>query len=149
MKYSDINIFSLTGEVNEDDTILPFHKSRTISRKSSTVDVDGSVHMMRGIAYDTDMYNSDDEKEDASNLFNWNLRKLSAATFELLANVFKETSCQSCSPCSRRHKEWMIKESQVLSLGAIVETHMDDMVFHVNSLSYSWGGVFDDALGVT
>ena len=65
--------------------------------------VDDSVRVMRGNAYDTDMYDSYDEKEDASNLSDWNLRELSAATFELLANVFKETSCQSSSPCSRRH----------------------------------------------
>uniref|UniRef100_A0A182TF33 Uncharacterized protein n=1 Tax=Anopheles melas TaxID=34690 RepID=A0A182TF33_9DIPT len=97
--------------------------------------VDDSVRVMRGNAYDTDMYDSYDEKEDDSNLSDWNLRKLSSATFELLANVFKETSCQSCSPCSRRHcskrKNWMIKESHVLSLGATVEARMIGMMLHV------------------
>ncbi|KAL3191764.1 hypothetical protein MRX96_059500 [Rhipicephalus microplus] len=85
MKYSEIDIILLKGDVEEDEMIPDreedirprFHKSKTHSQK----------HMDDNIDEDSV---SDDGLDDDNTLSDWNLRKCSAAALDVLANVFHE-----------------------------------------------------------
>ena len=81
MKYSEIDIILLRGDVDENDENVPdreedvkprFHRSRT-------------HHQGNNENMDDD---DDDGLDDDSSLSDWNLRKCSAAALDVLANVF-------------------------------------------------------------
>lgn len=121
MKYSEIEIILLKGDIEEDEMIPDkeedikprFHRSRTHSQK----------HM----GGDNEEENGDDESDDDSDdnsLTDWNLRKCSAAALDVLANVFREELLPVVLPILKEtlfHQDWVIKESAVLALGAIAE----------------------------
>jgi transportin-1 len=126
MKYSEIDIIILKGDVEEDEFIPDreedikprFHKSRT-----HTIKADGQSG-----SGEHDIGDSEDEDEDGlvddSNLSDWNLRKCSAAALDILANVFKEEILPILLPILKEtlfHEQWVIKESGILALGAIAE----------------------------
>lgn len=139
MKYSEIDIIILKGDVEEDEFIPDreedikprFHKSRT-----HTIKADGQS----GSA-EHDIGDSEDEDEDGlvddSNLSDWNLRKCSAAALDILANVFKEDILPILLPILKEtlfHEQWVIKESGILALGAIAEGCMSGMIPHLPEL---------------
>lgn len=120
MKYSDIDIILLKGNVEVDEMIPDreedikprFYSSRTHAQS----------HM-------DDYENDDDEDddEDGNGLkgnSEWNLRKCSAAGLDLLANVFHDELLPVVLPILREtlfHQDWVTKEAAVLALGAIAE----------------------------
>lgn len=132
MKYSEIDIILLKGDV-EDDEMIPdkesdikprFHKSRTHSQKYQ----DGAEEDGEG---------SDEGYDDDDSLSDWNLRKCSAAALDVLANVFHEDVLPVLLPILKEtlfHGEWEIKESGILVLGAIAEGCMNGMVPHLPEL---------------
>ncbi|CAB4054006.1 TNPO1 [Lepeophtheirus salmonis] len=108
MKYSEIDIILLRGDVEEDEMIPDreedirprFHRSRSHhSGGNEDEEDDGSL----------------DNDEDLSD---WNLRKCSAAALD--ETLF--------------HQEWEIKESGILALGAIAEGCMSGMIPHLHEL---------------
>jgi len=133
MKYSEIDIILLKGDVEEDEMVPDrdedirprFHKSRTHTVKHTDPDsaeVDGD---------------DDDGMDDDSSLSDWNLRKCSAAALDVLANVFHEDLLPVLLPILKEtlfHAEWEIKESGILALGAIAEGCMQGMVSHLSEL---------------
>lgn len=130
MKYSDIDIIILKGDVEEDEMIPDreedikprFHKSRTHTVKAETNDIG-----------DDDESDEDGLDDDDSNLSDWNLRKCSAAALDVLANVFKDEILPILLPILKDtlfHESWEIKESGILALGAIAEGCMQ--VCHLN-----------------
>uniref|UniRef100_A0A2R5LBL4 Putative nuclear transport receptor karyopherin-beta2/transportin importin beta superfamily n=2 Tax=Ornithodoros turicata TaxID=34597 RepID=A0A2R5LBL4_9ACAR len=132
MKYSEIDIILLKGDVEEDEMIPDreedirprFHKSRTHSQK----------HMDENIDEDS---GSDDGLDDDNTLSDWNLRKCSAAALDVLANVFHEELLTVLLPILKEtlfHQGWEIKESGILALGAIAEGCMAGMVPHLPEL---------------
>lgn len=141
MKYSEIDIIILKGDVEEDEFIPDrdedikprFHKSRTHTVK-------GDIHQSSGGSNDADIGDSDDEEDgfvDDSNLSDWNLRKCSAAALDILANVFKEEILPILLPILKEtlfHDQWVIKESGILALGAIAEGCMQGMIPHLPEL---------------
>ncbi|XP_042899657.1 transportin-1 isoform X2 [Parasteatoda tepidariorum] len=132
MKYSELDIILLKGDVEKDEMIPDreedirprFHKSKTHSQK----------HMDDNTENDTE---SDDGLDDDSSLSDWNLRKCSAAALDVLASVFHEELLHVLLPILREtlfHQDWEIKESGILALGAIAEGCMNGMIPHLPEL---------------
>jgi len=128
MKYSEIDIILLKGDVEEDEMIPDreedirprFHRSR-------------SHHA--GPSGDPD--EDDDGMDDDNSLSDWNLRKCSAAALDVLANVFMNDLLPELLPILKEtlfHDDWEIKESGILALGAIAEGCMGGMIQHLPEL---------------
>lgn len=139
MKYSEIDIILLKGDVEEDEMIPDreedirprFHKSRS-ARHAADVSVDNVPNENGGVEED-----EDDCLDDDSSLSDWNLRKCSAAALDGLANVFRDQLLPVLLPILREtlfHQEWDVKESGILALGAIAEGCMNGMIPHLNEL---------------
>lgn len=153
MKYSEIDIILLKGDI-EDDGSIPdrdedirprFHKSKTHMMKHTTpngvipnmVEENGHGHSL------DEEEDSDDDTDDDNSLSNWNLRKCSAAALDVLATVFKEDLLPVLVPILKEtlfHSDWVIKESGILALGAIAPTgmvcHLAELIpFLINCLS--------------
>lgn len=139
MKYSEIDIIILKGDVEEDEFIPDrdedikprFHKSRT-----HTLKTEGAQGSGEGDIGDSDD-DDDDGLVDDSNLSDWNLRKCSAAALDILANVFKDEILPILLPILKEtlfHEQWVVKESGILALGAIAEGCMQGMIPHLPEL---------------
>ncbi|XP_009459995.1 PREDICTED: transportin-2-like [Nipponia nippon] len=131
MKYSEIDIILLKGDVEEDEAIPDseqdikprFHKSRTVTLQHEE-------------ERPQDPDDAEDEDDDDT-LSDWNLRKCSAAALDVLANVFREELLPHLLPLLKEllfHPEWVIKESGILVLGAIAEGCMQGMVPYLPEL---------------
>ncbi|XP_057298816.1 transportin-1-like [Hydractinia symbiolongicarpus] len=115
MKYSNMDIMLLKGDVEEDETIPDneqdirprFHKAKSHNPDANPGD------------------DSDDEDDgDDDSLSDWNLRKCSAAALDVLATVFKDELLPILLPILKEilfHPDWVTKESGILVLGAIAE----------------------------
>lgn len=122
MKYSEIDIILLKGDVEEDDNIPDkeedirprFHKSKTHTIKNAM----GSNSTENGTDKDDD--DDYDDVDDDGSLSDWNLRKCSAAALDVLANVFRDDLLPILIPILKEtlfHQDWDIKESGILALG--------------------------------
>lgn len=120
MKYSELDIALLKGDVEEDEMIPDkeedirprFYRSKTHSQPR----MDDSEN-----ADEED--DSDDDDCDGGNS-EWNLRKCSAAALDLLANVFHDDLLPVVLQILGEtlfHQDWITKEAAVLALGAIAE----------------------------
>nr|XP_046197320.1 transportin-2-like [Oncorhynchus gorbuscha] len=133
MKYSEIDIILLKGDVEEEDDTVPdseqdikprFHKSRTV-----TLQHEG------GEGEEAEDHDDDDDDDDT--LSDWNLRKCSAAALDVLANVFRDELLPHLLPLLKGllfHPDWVVKESGILVLGAIAEGCMQGMVPYLPEL---------------
>lgn len=135
MKYSEIDIILLKGDVEEDEMIPDkdqdikprFHKSK--------------VHSMHdGAGQDGDGEEDEDEDggiDDDDALSDWNLRKCSAAGLDVLANVFNDDLLPHILEKLNEllfHQDWVLRESGILVLGAIAEGCMTGMLPHLPKL---------------
>merc|ERR1740131_637718 len=129
MKYSEIDIILLKGDVEEDEMIPDreedirprFHRSRSHHAGPSSEQGD----------------EDDDGLDDDNSLSDWNLRKCSAAALDVLANVFMNDLLPELLPILKEtlfHDDWEIKESGILALGAIAEGCMGGMIQHLPEL---------------
>ena len=130
MKYSEIDIILLRGDVDENDENVPDREE----------DVKPRFHRSRSHHQGTNE-NMDDEDDDGldddSSLSDWNLRKCSAAALDVLANVFLTELLPVLLPILKEtlfHAEWEVKESGILALGAIAEGCMSGMIPHLAEL---------------
>ncbi|XP_026462930.1 transportin-1-like [Ctenocephalides felis] len=145
MKYSEIDIIFLKGDVEEnemvpdrEEDIRPrFHKSKSVKHTVSTGgDAENNLNHSTSEDFDDDD-DDDDCIDDDSSLSDWNLRKCSAAGLDVLANVFKDDLLPVLVPILKEtlfHNEWEIKESGILALGAIAEGCMNGMIQHLPEL---------------
>ncbi|KTG36519.1 hypothetical protein cypCar_00026644 [Cyprinus carpio] len=133
MKYSEIDIILLKGDVEEDDNVPDseqdikprFHKSRTVTLQHEGGEGEEGEDI------------DDDEDDDDDTLSDWNLRKCSAAALDVLANVFRDDLLPHLLPLLKGllfHPDWVIKESGILVLGAIAEGCMQGMVQYLPEL---------------
>uniref|UniRef100_A0A674H5K9 Transportin-1 n=1 Tax=Taeniopygia guttata TaxID=59729 RepID=A0A674H5K9_TAEGU len=131
MRYSEIDIILLKGDVEEDEAVPDseqdikprFHKSRTVT-------------LAHEEPHDGDEDDGDEDDDDDA-LSDWNLRKCSAAALDVLANVFREELLPHLLPLLKEllfHLEWVVKESGILVLGAIAEGCMQGMVPYLPEL---------------
>ncbi|KTG43331.1 hypothetical protein cypCar_00006704 [Cyprinus carpio] len=120
MKYSEIDIILLKGDVEEDEAVPDneqdikprFHKSRTVTLRHE------------GDEGEEGEESDEDDDDDDDSLSDWNLRKCSAAALDVLANVFRDELLPHLLPVLKEllfHPEWVVKESGILVLGAIAE----------------------------
>ncbi|XP_017783866.1 PREDICTED: transportin-1 isoform X2 [Nicrophorus vespilloides] len=141
MKYSEIDIILLKGDVEEDESVPDkeedirprFHKSKTHTIKATNCNSGTENGMDQSEEEDDEFFDGDDE----GSLSDWNLRKCSAAALDVLANVFKEDLLPILIPILKEtlfHSEWDIKESGILALGAIAEGCMSGMLNHLPEL---------------
>ncbi|XP_046751407.1 transportin-1 [Diprion similis] len=141
MKYSEIDIILLKGDVEEDEMIPDreedirprFHKSRTHHTHHGST----NKHSDDNGVGDDDDSDPEDGGDDDSTLSDWNLRKCSAAALDMLANVFGEELLPVLVPILKEtlfHQDWEIKESGILALGAIAEGCMTGMIPHLSEL---------------
>ncbi|EEB14578.1 transportin-2, putative [Pediculus humanus corporis] len=132
MKYSEIDVILLKGDVEEDEMIPDrdedikprFHKSK-IHTNEHTADGDG------------DGEDDDGLDDDDSSISDWNLRKCSAAALDVLAGVFREELLPVLIPILKEtlfHQDWKIKESGILALGAIAEGCVNGIIPHLPEL---------------
>ncbi|CAB1445740.1 unnamed protein product [Pleuronectes platessa] len=135
MKYSEIDIILLKGDIEEEeDEAIPdneqdirprFHRSRTVAQQ----------HEGDGIEDEED--DDDDLDDDDDTISDWNLRKCSAAALDVLANVFRDDLLLHLLPLLKEllfHPEWVVKESGILVLGAIAEGCMQGMIPYLPEL---------------
>lgn len=141
MKYSEIDIILLKGDVEEDEMIPDreedirprFHKSKT----HHTLHPSMNKHSDENGGTIDDDTDTEDCSDDDSSLSDWNLRKCSAAALDMLAGVFREDLLPVLVPILKEtlfHQDWEIKESGILALGAIAEGCMDGMIQHLSEL---------------
>ncbi|KAL6423181.1 transportin-1 [Cataglyphis hispanica] len=147
MKYSEIDIILLKGDVEEDEMIPDreedirprFHKSKTHHSHHANGmgrHADENNGGVNGGCDDEDL-DVEDGCDDDSTLSDWNLRKCSAAALDMLANVFREDLLPVLVPILKEtlfHQSWEIKESGILALGAIAEGCMSGMIPHLSEL---------------
>uniref|UniRef100_A0A8C6BX05 Transportin-1 n=1 Tax=Monodon monoceros TaxID=40151 RepID=A0A8C6BX05_MONMO len=120
MKYSDIDIIPLKGDVEEDETI-----------PDSEQDARPRFHRSRTVAQQHDEDGIEEEGDDDDIIPDWNLRKCSAAALDVLANVYRDELLPRILPLLKEllfHHEWVVKESGILVLGAIAEGCMLGMI---------------------
>uniref|UniRef100_A0AAQ6A7B5 Transportin-1 n=1 Tax=Amphiprion ocellaris TaxID=80972 RepID=A0AAQ6A7B5_AMPOC len=133
MKYSEIDIILLKGDVEEDEAVPDsdqdikprFHKSRTVTLQHEGGEGEEGEDI------------EEDDDDDDDTLSDWNLRKCSAAALDVLANVFRDDLLPHLLPLLKGllfHPDWVIKESGILVLGAIAEGCMQGMVPYLPEL---------------
>lgn len=123
MKYSEIDIILLKGDLEEDE-MIPDREE----------DIRPRFHRPKSKHTDPD---EDDCPDDDSALSDWNLRKCSAAALDVLANVFKDDLLPVLLPILKdtlSHQDWDVKESGILALGAIAEGCRQGMIPHLDEL---------------
>lgn len=143
MRYCEIDIILLKGDVEEDEMIPDreedikprFHKSRHL--KMGSAETGGGSDGANGQHNEDEDTDDEDEYNDDNSLSEWNLRKCSAAALDVLANVFREECLPIVLPILKEtlfHPEWEVKESGILALGAIAEGCMTGMITHLPEL---------------
>nr|XP_012150199.1 PREDICTED: transportin-1 isoform X5 [Megachile rotundata] len=141
MKYSEIDIILLKGDVEEDEMIPDreedirprFPKSKTHHSHHANM----NKHTNENGGCDEENISTEDGCDDDTSLSDWNLRKCSAAALDMLANVFREELLPVLVPILKEtlfHQDWEIKESGILALGAIAEGCMSGMIPHLSEL---------------
>ncbi|XP_073999051.1 transportin-1-like isoform X2 [Rhodnius prolixus] len=138
MKYSEIDIILLKGDIEEDESVPDrdedirprFPRLRLHTMKHATDNgSEGSI-----TEHDEEQ---DCCADDDSSLSDWNLRKCSAAALDVMANVFRDDLLPVLVPILKEtlfHSEWDAKESGILALGAIAEGCMSGMIPHLREL---------------
>lgn len=132
MRYSDMDILLLKGDVEEDEMVPDrqedirprFHKSRAHHQRHSTENAENLD--------DEDVEDDDDEPPSE-----WNLRKCSAASLDVLSNIFTHDLLPTLLPLLREslvHHDWVIKESAILALGAVAEGCTHGLMQHMPEL---------------
>uniref|UniRef100_A0A914ZWH3 Transportin-1 n=2 Tax=Parascaris univalens TaxID=6257 RepID=A0A914ZWH3_PARUN len=134
MQYSEMDVLMLKGDV-EDDSAVPdrqedirprFHRAKTQTQRHSEED---------GTSIDPECMEDDDLDDDAST--EWNLRKCSAASLDVLSGIFNDDFLPTLLPILKEtlfHSNWLIKESGILALGAVAEGCMNGMTPHLPEL---------------
>jgi len=159
MKYSEIDIIMLKGDVEEDEMVPDreedikprFHRSKIHKNQdqlSKSIDKSGGdcgqnfgirvVSKKNDLAAGDGADESDeDDDDDDEAVSDWNLRKCSAAALDLLANVFHDeilTHVLKCLDELLFKGSWLEKESGILVLGAIAEGCMGGMLQHLPNI---------------
>ena len=144
MRYSEVDIILLKGDVEEDDMIPDrdedikpiFHRAKNVVGKEANDQLKQNNNNSIGDddASFEDEYDDDDDDSAATD---WNLRKCSAAALDVLASVFHDELLPIVLPILREtlfHQEWEMKEAAILALGAISEGCMQGMIPHLPQL---------------
>lgn len=152
MKYSELDIILLKGDV-EDDQNIPdkeedirprFHKTSRMHgighkqpKDAETAHSNDDQFMNDEDLEDDDEDNDDYDDKDDDSVSEWNLRKCSAAALDVLSNVFRDEILPVLLPILKEtlfHQNWEIKESGILVLGAVAEGCFNGIKEHLVQL---------------
>uniref|UniRef100_A0A1I7VX50 Transportin-1 n=1 Tax=Loa loa TaxID=7209 RepID=A0A1I7VX50_LOALO len=134
MRYSDVDVAVLKGDIDEEDGAIPdrqqdikprFHRAKTQMQTQKKSDT----------AVEESMDDDDDGDDDSST--EWNLRKCSAASLDVLSSIFNDDFLPTLLPILKEtlfHNNWLIKESGILALGAVAEGCMSGITPHLPEL---------------
>ncbi|XP_022647972.1 transportin-1-like [Varroa jacobsoni] len=148
MRYSTLDVILLKGDVDDDSTVPDreedirprFYRAKvhggSLSGQGGPSETSGQTHEQNANQEqdnddDNDLDTDDDVYQD------WNLRKCSAAALDTLANVFQNELLSILLPILKEtlfHPEWVVKESGILTLGAIAEGCSLGMTPHLPEL---------------
>ncbi|KAG4304337.1 hypothetical protein PORY_002312 [Pneumocystis oryctolagi] len=135
MVYSEASILTLEGD--EDDAhiadkpedIKPQHANAKIHENKHIYD--NSSQKVPKLESDSDFDEDDyDYESDDEAYSQWNLRKCSAAAFDVLSTIYHNKLLEISMPYLRQNifnEDWKIREAGVLALGALAEGCFDDM----------------------
>lgn len=133
MVYTEMDIIQLGGD--EDDTNVPDAEQDIKPRHHKAKAVTHDHTAEEGV--DGDSEDEDEDDEDDEFYTEWNLRKCSAASLDVLATVFQEDLLVILLPVLQRQletEEWEQRESGILALGAIAEGCMKGIEPHLPQL---------------
>ncbi|CAF0791593.1 unnamed protein product [Adineta steineri] len=159
MKYSEIDIIVLQGDIDEDEHIpdriedirprFPRTRTRqhmqhvlhdndsTDPNNNSTAIIPSSNEQLQDENDSGDDEDDDGSGGNADQATEWNLRKCSAAALDILSNIFREEILPILLPVLREmlfHTNWQIRESGILVLGAISEGCLNGLTPHLPDL---------------
>lgn len=104
----------------EEDIKPRFHKSR-----------------QHGLGSLVESDDEDDDDDDDDGGGDWNIRRCSAASLDVLASIFGKDLLDKLFPLLKdtlMNENWLVKESGILALGAIAEGCMEGVVPHLGEL---------------
>ncbi|KAJ1966010.1 hypothetical protein GGI12_000384 [Dipsacomyces acuminosporus] len=141
MAYSEEDLLILDND--DDDAVVPdseqdikprHHRARTHDHHTEGAGASSNDGGDSDEDDDEDGYDSDDDEDVYAE---WNLRKCSAASLDVMSTVFGDRILEFVLPVLREElasDDWRIKEAGILALGAIAEGCMSGMEPHLPSL---------------
>lgn len=150
MIYTEMDLVLLDGE--EDDSMVPDHakdlKPRFYSSKRGAVEKSDAHGEKQTESQggnenedeeDENEEDEDDEDEDEyGEVGDWNLRKCSAASLDIISGVYRSSLLPILLPHLQqrinKEDEWPVVESSILALGAVAEGCIDGMTPHLTGL---------------
>ncbi|KAK6022489.1 HEAT repeat protein, partial [Ostertagia ostertagi] len=179
MRYSESDIIALKGNCDEEDAMIPdrdedikprFHKSKVAAGQlngedndddgsdetyaewnirrcsAASLDVLASIFkqellpillpILKEALCHPEWEDNDDDGSDET-YAEWNIRRCSAASLDVLASIFKQELLPILLPILKEalcHPEWEVKESGILALGAVAEGCMNGITPHLHEL---------------
>lgn len=133
MKYSELDIILLKGDVEEDQNV-PDREEDIRPRFHRTTRMHGTDQKIDDQMNEDDEFDTDKDEDSVSE---WNLRKCSAAGLDVLSNVFHDEILEVLLPILKEtlfHQNWEVKESGILVLGAVAEGCYQGLTAHLNEL---------------
>ncbi|CEP13027.1 hypothetical protein [Parasitella parasitica] len=152
MVYSEIDLMTLGGDEDdahiaddEQDVKPRFHKANVVENEHTTKEAESAnAEKKKSGLLDEDSDVDDDEDEDDYDEFEddefygeWNLRKCSAATLDVLCTSFETEVIHILIPLLKGELEsadWLHRECGILALGAAAEGGMQEIAPHLPEL---------------
>lgn len=151
MVYSDIDLMTLGGDeddahiADDEQDIKPrFHKATVVENDLANKEQDTSDKKKTSLLDDDDSDADDDDEDDEFDDFEddefygeWNLRKCSAATLDVLSTSFEAEVIHILIPLLKIElgsDDWRHRECGILALGAVAEGGMHEIAQHLPDL---------------
>jgi transportin-1 len=148
MVYSDMDLMTLGGDEDdahvadsEQDIKPRFHKASVVEnehdKEEEATEKKKSLLGEESDEDEDDDYGDDDDYEDDEFYGEWNLRKCSAATLDVLCTSFETEVIHILIPLLKGELEsadWLHRECGILALGAAAEGGMQEIAPHLPEL---------------
>lgn len=151
MVYSEVDLMTLGGDeddahiADDEQDIKPrFHKATVVENELITKEEENSSEKKKGLLDDDNSDLDDDEDDEDYDDFEddefygeWNLRKCSAATLDVLCTSFETEVIHILIPLLKGELEsgdWLHRECGILALGAAAEGGMQEIAPHLPEL---------------
>ncbi|KRY16037.1 Transportin-1 [Trichinella patagoniensis] len=158
MRYSEQDLRNMKADL-ECDELIPdraediqprFRRSKPQQQQqdaNSMSNVDDGINNIHSSNVDANDHNNDDDDDDDDSVSGcdfsvdasseWNVRKGSAATLDVLSNVFRDELLPHLLPIldgDLFQQDWLVKEAAILALGAVAEGCANGMAPHLPTL---------------
>ncbi|XP_003371141.1 putative HEAT protein, partial [Trichinella spiralis] len=158
MRYSEQDLRNMKADL-ECDELIPdraediqprFRRSKPQQQQqdaNSMSNVDDGINNIHSSNVDANDHNNNDDDDDDDSVSGcdfsvdasseWNVRKGSAATLDVLSNVFRDELLPHLLPIldgDLFQQDWLVKEAAILALGAVAEGCANGMAPHLPTL---------------